>query len=106
MLRHSVVAQPDTILPLSPYSCRSAGASAAAAEIALGPLEFKSGKGHYSHGAQVAVYFLLMEARYKVKVDKGLLWYAKEGPWQLVDRTGPNVAGALRHARPVTLWRC
>lgn len=70
-----------------------AAAPAAQAQVALAPLEFKSGKVHYSHGAQVAVYFLLMEARYKVRVDKGLLWYAKEEQWQLVERTSPNVAG-------------
>ena len=74
---------------------RSLTVSSGCSGPALTPLEFKSGKEHFTHAAQLALYFLLLESRYRVRVDRGLIWYSKEGQWQLVQQSPADIAGAL-----------
>lgn len=50
----------------------------------MAPFEFKTGKSHHSHAAQVMLYLLLMEERYGVVIERGLLQYLNDQPPQVL----------------------
>eukprot|EP00884_Botryococcus_braunii_P022766 jgi/Botrbrau1/9173/Bobra.0236s0005.1 len=63
--------------------------------VELAPLEFKTGRPHHSHRAQVLLYLLLMEERYGKEIEKGLLWYLGQMGPEVVTRAAPEVAALL-----------
>jgi len=62
------------------------------APLALAPFEFKSGREHVSHRAQVALYLLLMRDRYAAPVSAGLLWNARDAGMSVVHYRHSEVA--------------
>ncbi|KAL4448106.1 hypothetical protein ABPG75_005325 [Micractinium tetrahymenae] len=61
-------------------------------EVAVGPVEIKTGKMHESHKAQVLLYLLLMEERYGRPLDWGMLWYTGQPDPQLVAKRPMDLA--------------
>lgn len=41
---------------------------------AIVPLEFKTGRAHVSHNAQVSLYLLMLTEKYRDSINMGLLW--------------------------------
>ena len=62
----------------------------------VAPLEIKTGKPHGSHRAQVLLYLLLLEERYRGRaVDWGVLWLTGETDPTLVRRSHGELAALL-----------
>ncbi|KAK9846251.1 hypothetical protein WJX81_000082 [Elliptochloris bilobata] len=61
----------------------------------LAPLEFKTGKAHQSHRAQVTLYLLLLEERYGAPMSRGLLWYLSQPRPEVVRRVPEEVSALL-----------
>ncbi|BDA50404.1 DNA replication ATP-dependent helicase/nuclease DNA2 [Coccomyxa sp. Obi] len=78
-----------------------------AMEACTAPLEFKTGKPHQSHRAQVTLYQLLMEERYGEPIEAGLLWYLNQSSPEIVTRSPYEVAGLMmqRNALAARLGR-
>lgn len=72
-----------------------ASAGGAPPELAIAPLEIKTGRPHDSHRAQVLLYLLLLEARYGGVKDWGLLWNTQHREPTLVPRRRPELAALL-----------
>jgi hypothetical protein len=73
----------------------------------LAPFEFKTGKDYFTHRAQVSLYLLLMEERYRAPVSHGLLWNVHQQKMQLVPRKPQELAPLLarRNALAAHLWQ-
>ncbi|KAK9824153.1 hypothetical protein WJX72_008129 [[Myrmecia] bisecta] len=65
------------------------------AGTAILPLEFKTGKPHQSHKAQVSLYLLLMEERYGATMERGLLWYLGQAAPEVVRSVPAELAALL-----------
>ncbi|CAL8464813.1 g4348 [Coccomyxa elongata] len=78
-----------------------------AVQACTAPLEFKTGKPHQSHRAQVTLYQLLMEERYGEAIEAGLLWYLNQASPEIVTRSPYEVAGLMmqRNALAARLGR-
>lgn len=86
-----------TMLVRYPPTHPSAGTSAVASgesQLGLAAVEFKSGKRYHSHAAQVALYGLLLRARYGVAPLNGLLWYSSSDDMEPAKLKPQDIAGA------------
>ncbi|DBA90758.1 TPA: DNA replication endonuclease-helicase Dna2, variant 2 [Trebouxia sp. C0004] len=61
------------------------------------PLEFKTGKPHISHRAQVSLYLLLMQERYGQVIESGLLWYLGSLSPQQVRMVPQEIQALIMH---------
>lgn len=79
-----------------------AGAESPAGSLALAALEFKSGKQHHSHRAQLGTYGLLLKSRYGIEPAGGLLWYSRVEEMEFDTMNVRDVAGVSFNCD----WRC
>jgi DNA replication ATP-dependent helicase Dna2 len=70
-----------------------AASDAAAGKLGLAALEFKSGKQHHSHRAQLGTYGLLLQSRYGIDPAGGLLWYSRSENMEFDSMNSRDVAG-------------
>jgi DNA replication ATP-dependent helicase Dna2 len=61
--------------------------------LGLAALEFKSGKQHHSHRAQLGTYGLLLQSRYGIEPAGGLLWYSRAEGMEFDSMNVRDVAG-------------
>ena len=81
-----------------------AGAGSSAGKLGLAALEFKSGKVHHSHRAQLGTYGLLLQSRYGIEPAGGLLWYSRQEAMEFDSMNARDVAGTpLYHVAVVQL---
>lgn len=72
-----------------------AGAGSLAGKLGLAALEFKSGKQHHSHRAQLGTYGLLLQSRYGIEPSGGLLWYSRAEDIEFDSMNVRDVAGTI-----------
>jgi DNA replication ATP-dependent helicase Dna2 len=74
--------------------------STSTGKLGMAALEFKSGKEHHSHRAQLGTYGLLLQSRYGIVPAGGLLWYSKAEDMEFESMNLRDVAGVshLAHA--------
>lgn len=80
---------------LSIHQNGNTSSSNAGGKLGLAALEFKSGKQHHSHHAQLGTYGLLLQSRYGVEAAGGLLWYSRVENMEFTSKGPRDVAGGL-----------